>query len=109
MIVKIRGVNTMACECKPEKKKVRCETEYKGLINRLNRIEGQVRGVRGMIENDAYCIDVLTQISAISSALRSFSAELLENHIKSCVVSDIKKGNDEVVDELVKTLGRFVK
>jgi len=99
----------MACECKSEKKKIRSEGEYKSLINRLNRIEGQVRGVRGMIENDAYCVDVLTQVAAIGSALRSFSSELLENHIKSCVVSDIKKGNDEVVDELIKTLGRFLK
>ena len=99
----------MSCECKSEKKKLRSESEYKSLINRLNRIEGQVRGVRGMIENDAYCIDVLTQVAAISSALRSFSEELLENHIKGCVVSDIKKGNDEVVDELLKTLGRFLK
>ena len=99
----------MSCECKSEKKKFRSESEYKSLINRLNRIEGQVRGVRGMIENDAYCIDVLTQVAAIGSALRSFSEELLENHIKNCVVSDIKKGNDEVVDELLKTLGRFLK
>ena len=99
----------MACECKSEKKKIRSEGEYKSLINRLNRIEGQVRGVRGMIENDAYCVDVLTQVAAIGSALRSFSSELLENHIQSCVVSDIKKGNDEVVDELIKTLGRFLK
>ncbi len=62
-----------------------------------------------MIENDTYCVDVLVQVAAISSALRSFSAELLESHIKSCVVSDIKKGNEEVVDELIKTLGRFLK
>ena len=74
-----------------KKKKQRSETEYKALINRLNRIEGQVRGVKNMLENDAYCVDIITQVSAITAALNAFNRELLSNHIHSCVVNDIKK------------------
>ena len=99
----------MGCECKCEKKKMRTEEEYKSLTNRLNRIEGQVRGVSKMIENDAYCVDILTQVSAINSALSAFCRELLENHIKTCVVNDVREGKEETVDELVKTLSRFIK
>ena len=99
----------MACECKNQKTKVRSDEEYKKLINRLKRIEGQVRGVRGMVESDAYCIDILTQIAAINSALSAFSRELLSDHIKTCVVDGIKNGKDEVADELIETLGRLVK
>jgi DNA-binding FrmR family transcriptional regulator len=83
--------------------------EYKCLISRLNRIEGQVRGVRAMVENDRYCVDILTQVSAIQSALNAFNKELLAQHIKSCVIHDIREGKDEVVDELVCTLQKLMK
>lgn len=92
-----------------KKTKHRDETEYKALINRLNRIEGQVRGVKNMLENDAYCVDVLTQVSAINAALNAFSKELLANHIHSCVVNDIKNGREETVDELCDTLQKLMK
>ena len=94
------------CECR---KKHRDDTEIKSLTNRLARIEGQVRGVRGMLEADAYCIDILTQVSAISSALDGFKKELLANHIKSCVVNDVKNGKDEAIDELILTLQKLIK
>lgn len=83
--------------------------EYKNLIARLNRIEGQVRGIKRMVESDRYCIDILMQVSAIQSALNSFNKELLGRHIKSCVVHDIREGNDDVVDELVSTLQKLMK
>lgn len=98
----------MNCECST-KKKHRDAEEYKRLINRLNRIEGQVRGVRSMLENDAYCIDVLTQVAAINSALSAFNRELLATHIKTCVSEDIRNGREEAVDELIQTLGRLIK
>jgi DNA-binding FrmR family transcriptional regulator len=91
------------------KKKHRTEEEYKSLINRLNRIEGQVRGVRKMVETDVYCVDILTQVSAIQSALNAFNKELLGNHIKTCVADGIRADNDEVIDELVKTIQRLMK
>ena len=72
------------------RKKQRTEKEYKALINRLSRIEGQIRGIRGMVEKDVYCIDILTQVAAVSAALSGFSKELLANHIKTCVMNDIK-------------------
>ena len=101
----------MSCEncSQSEKTKERSDKEYRALISRLNRIEGQVRGVKGMVDNNAYCVDILTQVSAISAALNSFSRILLENHIKTCVVDDIKAGDDEVVDELITTIERFMK
>lgn len=83
--------------------------EYKSLVSRLNRIEGQVRGVRNMLEDDRYCIDILTQVSAIQSALNAFNKELLGQHIKGCVVDDIRDGKDEVVDELVGALQKLMK
>ena len=95
------------CEC--HKHKHREEKEYKDLITRLNRIEGQVRGIKGMVENECYCVDILTQVSAVQSALNSFNKKLLENHIKSCVVEDIKAGNEEVIDELLNTLQKIMK
>ncbi|MGH4036559.1 MAG: metal-sensing transcriptional repressor [Sphaerochaeta sp.] len=92
------------------KSKHREETEYRSLMNRLNRIEGQVRGVKKMVETDVYCTDILTQVSAIQSALNAFNKELLTNHIKTCVVKDIKNGNeDEVIDELMTTLKKIMK
>ena len=89
--------------------KCRTEDEKQALLNRLRRIEGQVRGVAGMVERDAYCIDVLTQVQAISSALTSFSKAMLEVHIKSCVKEDVIAGKDEVLDELIDTVARFMK
>ena len=92
-----------------DKMKHRGEAEYKSLVNRLNRIEGQVRGVRKMVESDAYCVDILTQVSAVQAALNAFNKELLGNHIKTCVADGIRAGDDEVVDELVKTLQKLMK
>ncbi len=83
--------------------------EYKKLISRLNRIEGQVRGIRRMVEDDRYCVDIMTQVSAIQAALGAFNKELLAEHIKSCVVHDIREGDDTVVDELVMLLGKMVR
>lgn len=83
--------------------------ELTSLINRLKRIEGQVRGIQKMINEDAYCTDILTQVSAIQSALNSFNQELLENHIRTCVVYDIKQGNEEVITDLVKTIKKLMK
>ena len=83
--------------------------EYDSLIRRLNRIEGQVRGVRGMVEKEAYCTDILTQVSAIQSALNAFSRELLGNHIRTCVVQDIQNGQLEVVDDLLVTIQKLMK
>ena len=89
--------------------KDRTPEEYRALANRLSRIEGQVRGVRNMVEADRYCVDILMQVSAIQSALNSFNKELLAQHIKSCVVHDIREGKDEVVDELVCMLQKLMK
>ena len=99
----------MAKECCCERKKKRSEKEFKSLMNRLKRIEGQVRGVENMLENDAYCPDILIQVSAINSALNSFNKELLAQHIHSCVVDDIRNGKDEVVDELVAAVQKLMK
>ena len=95
--------------CCTHKKKHRSEEEYKALINRLNRIEGQVRGICKMVENDAYCTDILTQVSAIQAALNAFNRELLANHIRTCVMDDIRNGKDETVDDLVQTLQKLMK
>nr|WP_235229058.1 metal-sensing transcriptional repressor [Oscillibacter valericigenes] len=83
--------------------------EYDALLKRLSRIEGQVRGVRGMVEKEAYCTDILTQVSAIQSALNAFSRELLANHIRTCVTEGIQNGDTEVVDELVRTVEKLMK
>ena len=99
----------MENNCCCHKTKHRSEEEYKSLINRLSRIEGQVRGIRKMVENDAYCVDILTQVSAIQAALNGFNRELLANHIRTCVMDDIRNGNDEIVDELVQTLQKLMK
>ena len=99
----------IACPHCSSKTKQRDDKEFKDLMNRLKRIEGQVRGVEGMLENDAYCIDILMQVSAITSALNSFNKVLLSNHVKTCVADNIKNGNDEVVDELVTTLQKLMK
>lgn len=91
------------------KHKDRDDKELKDLMNRLKRIEGQVRGVEGMLESGAYCTDILVQVSAINSALNSFQKVLLGNHIKTCVADNIRQGNDEVIDELVDTIQRMMR
>lgn len=83
--------------------------EYRDLISRLNKIEGQVRGVKKMVEDDRYCIDIITQVAAINAALNSFNKLLLSEHIKSCVVEDVKAGNDQMVDELCATLQKLMR
>lgn len=95
--------------CCSHKTKERDEQEYKDLIHRLNRIEGQIRGIRGMVERDAYCTDILVQVSAVNAALNSFNKVLLANHIKTCVIRDIKEGKEETVDELVTVLQKLMK
>lgn len=97
------------CACCSEKHKERSQKEYKDLMNRLKRIEGQVRGVQGMLEKDAYCIDILTQVSAINAALNSFNKVLLASHIESCVAENIRQGDDEVITELVNVLPKLMK
>ena len=87
----------------------RSEEEYKKLINRLSRIEGQIRGIRGMVEKSAYCTDILAQVAAANAALNAFSKELLANHIRTCVAQDIRAGKDETIDELVVTLQKLMK
>ena len=99
---------TCCCEAE-EKKTERSDETKKKLIHRLNRIEGQIRGIRQMIENDAYCNDVLTQSAAAGAALNAFNRELIENHLRGCVTRDLKEGNDEVIDELVATLQKLMK
>lgn len=97
------------CQAHSEKTKVRQEKEYKDLMNRLKRIEGQVRGIQNMLENNAYCTDILTQVSAVNSALNSFNKVLLANHVRTCVADNIRQGNDEVIDELVVLLQKLMK
>ena len=96
------------CKCL-NRTKERSEVEYKSLINRLSRIEGQVRGLRGMIERDAYCTDILVQSSAVTAALNAFNRELLSNHIRTCVAQDIRDGHDEVIDDLLAALQKLMK
>lgn len=91
------------------KTKERSPEEYKSLVNRLSRIEGQIRGIRGMVEKSAYCIDILIQSAAAGAALNAFNKELLANHIRSCVASDIRAGRDETLDELVATLQKLMR
>ena len=96
-------------ECCSHKTKERSEKEYKDLIHRLNRIEGQIRGIRGMVDKNAYCTDILVQVAAANAALNSFNKVLLANHIKTCVTRDIREGKEETVDELVETLQKLMK
>ena len=96
-------------ECCCEKTKIRSEEEKRALVNRLSRIEGQVRGIKEMLLDDKYCVDILTQTSAISSALNSFAREILESHIRSCVAEGVRSGDDEKIEELIKTIERFIK
>ena len=94
--------------CPACKKKIRDESEHKALINRLSRIEGQIRGIKRMVDEDAYCIDIINQVSAASHALSSFNKEMLSAHIRGCVANDISEGNTEAVDELLVTLSKLL-
>ena len=89
--------------------KDRTPEEYRALVNRLSRIEGQVRGIRGMLEKDAYCVDILVQVAAANSALNSFSKELLSQHLRTCVADDLRSGSDDKMDELIKLLPKLMK
>ena len=96
------------CRCS-QRKKERSPEEYKRLIHRLNRIEGQIRGIRGMVEKDVYCADILVQVAAANSALNAFSRELLSQHVRTCVADDLRAGSDEKLDELLKLLPKLMK
>ena len=100
-------METQVCPC--HKTKDRSESEQKSLIHRLNRIEGQIRGIRGMVEKGAYCTDILVQSAAVTAAVNAFNKELLANHIRTCVAQDIREGKDEVIEELVTTLQKLMK
>ena len=104
-----KEVTAMPECCCCHKTKERSEKEYKDLLNRLSRIEGQVRGIKGMVEKDAYCTDILVQVAAVNAALNSFNKVLLANHIKTCVTRDIREGKEETVDELVAVLQKLMK
>lgn len=97
------------CKCVKHKYRDKEGKEYKELVSRLNRIEGQIRGIHKMVDEDRYCVDIITQVSAVQSALNAFTKELLSRHIHSCVVEDIRSGRDEVVDELVGLLRKVMK
>lgn len=101
----------MVCDCCSggEKKKKRSPEESKSLMNRLNRIEGQVRGIKKMIEKDAYCTDIVVQVAAVNAALNSFNKVLLSDHIRTCVAQDIRDGKDEVIDDLLQTLQKLMR
>ena len=99
----------MSDNCCCERMTERSQEEVKKLVNRLSRIEGQIRGIKGMIEKDAYCIDILSQSAAVSAAINSFNKELLGSHIRSCVVQDIRDGKDETIDELVGMIQKLMK
>lgn len=89
--------------------KERSPEEYRKLINRLSRIEGQIRGIKGMVEKSAYCPEILIQCSAVTAAMNAFNRELLANHIRSCVLDDIRAGREETIDELLATLQKLMK
>ena len=95
--------------CFVHEKKERTEKESKDLINRLSRIEGQVRGIRKMVESGSYCPDILVQVSAVNAALNSFNKVLLANHIRTCVAEDIREGKEETIDELVTVLQKLMR
>lgn len=111
-IYRVLGVvilaETKKCCCQ-NRTKHRDDEEQKALMNRLNRIEGQIRGIKGMLEKDAYCTDIITQVAAANAALNAFNKELLATHIKTCVTDDIKAGKTDTVDDLVATLQKLMK
>jgi len=97
---------TSCCTCR---KKSRDDAEKRLLLNRLSRIEGQVRGIHNMVDNDVYCVDILTQVMAVQSALNGFNKVLLGNHIRSCVADSVRNGEDEKINELVETIQKLMK
>ncbi len=99
----------MNAPCGCHKTKERSKEDYTRLIHRLSRIEGQIRGIRGMVEKNAYCPDILVQVAAVNAALNAFNKELLAEHIRTCVTRDIRDGKDETIDELVRTLQKLMK
>lgn len=99
----------MEKECCCERTKERSSEEYRSLMNRLNRIEGQIRGIKGMVEKSAYCPDILTQVAAVNAALNAFNRELLASHIRTCVAEGVRGGDDAKIDELVATLQKLMK
>lgn len=99
----------MEKECNCGRTKIRSDDEYKKLINRLNRIEGQIRGIKGMVEKNTYCPDILVQAAAANAALNAFCKELLASHIRTCVAEDIRQGNDETIEELVSVMQKLMK
>ena len=104
-----KETNNMPCPCCSNRTKTRSEKEHKDLMNRLSRIEGQIRGIKGMIEKDAYCTDIITQVSAVTAALNSFNKVLLSQHMKTCVIEDIKQGKEETIDDLLTTLQKLMR
>lgn len=100
-------MNSENCAC--PRKKERTEEEIKRLVHRLNRMEGQIRGIRAMVEDGAYCVDILTQSAAVTAAMNAFNRELLARHIRTCVAEDIRRGSDDTLDELVNTLQKLMK
>lgn len=95
--------------CCGDKLTMRSEEERKKLIHRLNRIEGQIRGIRGMVERNAYCTDILTQCAAVNAAVNAFNRDLIASHIKGCVVRDVREGHEEVIDDLLAALQKLMK
>lgn len=100
---------TMQCSECENRVKERSQEELKDLLNRLNRIEGQVRGIKNMVEKNAYCADILMQVAAATAAMNSFNKVLLANHVRTCVAENIRQGNDEVIDELIQLLQKIMK
>lgn len=96
-------------DCCPGRKKKRGDKERRDMLNRLKRIEGQVRGLEKMVENDSYCVDILTQVSAVTAALNSFNKVLLASHIRTCVVDDVREGQGEKLEELVDVMQKLMK
>lgn len=92
-----------------ERTKKRSEEEYKALINRLNRVEGQIRGIKNMLEKDAYCTDIITQVAAANAALNAFNRELMASHIRSCVKTDVEKGDDQSLEEMIALMQKLMK
>ncbi len=103
------AVSKTGCEACAKRTKERDSKEVRDLVNRLSRIEGQVRGIKKMVENGAYCTDILIQSSAANTALNAFNRIVIENHIKTCVEDDIRDGREETVDELIDILKKFMK
>ena len=104
-----KEAEAMPKKTQPPRTKERDDEEYRRLMHRLNRIEGQVRGIKGMLEKSAYCVDILTQSAAVSAAINAFNRELLASHIRSCVAEDIRQGKDETIDELTAMLQKLMK